>query len=519
MYVDPVAGDDTQDGSEGSPLKSIEAAMTMVRAAGAAGSSVILSEGTHYLSDGIVLTPDDSGLSIVNKEGESPVVSGGVVLDLKWEAWTPSHLKGADSGSYFQADLPPGLSFTQLFADGSREIRARHPNADPETEGMHTENTGYFEADAGSWSAHNPYEPATEVQLDGPDDPARNGSQYTTYQMGYGGPADHWSPSRSYWSVSEPQGGGASTYVITSGVDFDPSLLPSDAEWTNPTEAVVHAFHNGYWGNWQFRVNASSDGASGSLRWTEGGFQEARGRDAGAEFYIENVLELLDSPREWYADTTAGKLYYLANGTSAPTEVVVPQIEALISVAGTQDAPVKDVLISGLTLKHSTSTFLEAYEVPSGGDWSVHRGGMVVLEGAEGVTVENTLFSHPGGNGLVLSNYLRDTHIYANEFAFTGDSAIVSVGTVDENDGTDGNQPRGVKIEANLGHEIGIWGKQAGFLYQGLSAQAQVLNNVAFNGPRAGINLNDGFGGGHHIEGNLIFNMVRETCDHGPINR
>lgn len=32
------------------------------------------------------------------------------------------------------------------------------------------------------------------------------------------------------------------------------------------------------------------------------------------------------------------------------------------------------------------------------------------------------------------------------------------------------------------------------------------------------INLNDGFGGGHRSSGNLIFNMVRETCDHGCIN-
>ena len=37
-------------------------------------------------------------------------------------------------------------------------------------------------------------------------------------------------------------------------------------------------------------------------------------------------------------------------------------------------------------------------------------------------------------------------------------------------------------------------------------------------GPRAGINANDGFGGGNVIERNLIFNMVRETGDHGPFN-
>ena len=33
--------------------------------------------------------------------------------------------------------------------------------------------------------------------------------------------------------------------------------------------------------------------------------------------------------------------------------------------------------------------------------------------------------------------------------------------------------------------------------------------NVLFNGPRAGININDGFGGGNSIDNNLIFNFVR----------
>jgi len=39
-----------------------------------------------------------------------------------------------------------------------------------------------------------------------------------------------------------------------------------------------------------------------------------------------------------------------------------------------------------------------------------------------------------------------------------------------------------------------------------------------FNGPRAGININDGFGGGNELTKNLIFNEVRETYDHGPFN-
>jgi hypothetical protein len=43
-------------------------------------------------------------------------------------------------------------------------------------------------------------------------------------------------------------------------------------------------------------------------------------------------------------------------------------------------------------------------------------------------------------------------------------------------------------------------------------------NNICFNGPRAGYNFNDGMGGGNALTSNLIFNMVRETSDHGTFN-
>lgn len=38
-------------------------------------------------------------------------------------------------------------------------------------------------------------------------------------------------------------------------------------------------------------------------------------------------------------------------------------------------------------------------------------------------------------------------------------------------------------------------------------------------GPRAGINFNDGFGGGNSIETSLLFSFTRESMDHGCFNR
>ena len=45
-----------------------------------------------------------------------------------------------------------------------------------------------------------------------------------------------------------------------------------------------------------------------------------------------------------------------------------------------------------------------------------------------------------------------------------------------------------------------------------------VVPQVFFNGPRSGINFNDGFGGGHRISRNLVFNQCRQSGDHGPLN-
>lgn len=42
--------------------------------------------------------------------------------------------------------------------------------------------------------------------------------------------------------------------------------------------------------------------------------------------------------------------------------------------------------------------------------------------------------------------------------------------------------------------------------------------NIFYNGPRAHININDGFGGGSLIRNNALWNSCRESGDHGAIN-
>merc|ERR1711957_840602 len=85
-------------------------------------------------------------------------------------------------------------------------------------------------------------------------------------------------------------------------------------------------------------------------------------------------------------------------------------------------------------------------------------------------------------------------------------------------DGTDGEHPIYTTVTGCSAREVGLYEKQSSFYVQARTAQSVIKGNVFFNGPRAGINANDGFGGGDEIAQNLVFSTCRESGDHGPFN-
>ena len=431
--------------------------------------------------------------------------------------WVGTLENGTYSGKkleIYASDLSSQIpnTFTTLFINGRRSIRARYPDGNPETMGLYTTPTGYV-SKAENWLPPHIKPAAEEIHI---QSPARNGTHFPEFQIGIGGPVEVFQPPESYWGTKNPRGGGGRTYEITTGLVYSIEEGFANRIWSNPATGVVHAFHCGHWANWQFQIEGR-DQNSRTITFKDGGFQEARGCASGAEWYVENIMEELDAPNEWYYNETTMMLFYFPNG-SLPESGIGTVLDQLFTVEGTMDMPVKNVTFANLTFAHTASTFLEPYEAPSGGDWAIHRGGAIFVEGVDGFLLQNCLFFSPGGNAVFLSNYIRNTVVEGSEFVYTGDSAIAAAGSTDLIDGTLGNQPRGTKIVNNLAHEIGIWGKETSAYFQSLACETTLMGNVFFNGPRAGVNFNDGFGGGNLFKKNLIFNMVRETGDHGPFN-
>lgn len=137
------------------------------------------------------------------------------------------------------------------------------------------------------------------------------------------------------------------------------------------------------------------------------------------------------------------------------------------------------------------------------------------VQDAESITVTGCRFNQTGGNGIILSNHVVTSEISHNEFVHTGDSAIVLLGSSDRIFGLDKTFPFQNVVRKNHVHDYGTYGKQTSCIFQALAGNTTFVDNVCYNGPRAHVNWNDGFYGNNWLEGNLLFNAVRETGDHG----
>jgi len=432
----------------------------------------------------------------------------------------PGHFSGEKvpvaRAAVYKAALPPGTPrFTNLFRGesegGRRLVRARHPNGNPE------EGTGGFAAGALAWAPPRAYPPPQDLKVASPQ---RAGDPFfPQWQWGVGGTCAQFEPAEGFWCSSDPPAG--STYSVPSGVTLAPGAFPG--AWENAVEdgALLHAFHALRWGDWKFSV-AAADAASGNITFAAGGFQEARGAASGDTFFMEGVADFLDAPGEWHlavGEGVAGTLYLALNASDAApgaaTVLVAPLLDALLRAEGSSDAPVANLSVEGVTLAHTAPTFMKPFAMPSGGDFSVRLDAALVLRGTVGARVRGCSFVGLGGNALLLRGFNRAAEVSGSLFRFVGDSAIVSIGETQGMDGTAQEVPAGTLVAGNVGAELGLYVKQSGFYYHALSMNATVTGNAFFNIPRAGVNINDGYGGGNVIERNLCFNAVRETSDHG----
>ena len=329
-----------------------------------------------------------------------------------------------------------------------------------------------------------------------------------------------------------------STKRVFNGTAADAISKERVKTWLNPIGGYVHGLHQGEWGGFHYRIKGVSN--DGELQ-LEGGWQNNRPAPMNKEHrFVENIFEELDAPGEWYYDNTVGVLYYYPL-TSSKTDKSVFEyatINELIIIRGNEEGPVKNVIISGIAFTQTNRTFMLTKEPLLRSDWTIYRGGAILVEKAENINISNCRFEQLGGNAIFVSNYNRKVKIEGNEIKNIGASAIAFVGSADavrspsfryglfvpldsldkEPGPKTDDYPAQCSAHNNLIHDIGRIEKQVAGVQIDMASEIQVSHNTIYNTPRSGINIGDGCWGGHIIEYNDVFNTVLETGDHGAFN-
>ncbi|MFC1739622.1 right-handed parallel beta-helix repeat-containing protein [Planctomycetota bacterium] len=152
------------------------------------------------------------------------------------------------------------------------------------------------------------------------------------------------------------------------------------------------------------------------------------GRTVGSDntYYIENALELLDMPGEWYLDRNAGKLYYWPIEESNLSELRAPVINELVRFEGDVENKnyVQYINIHGLTFC-DTDYILPKKGIPTIRDvGDIWFPSAVTLKGVSECVFENNTIRNTGTYGLDLTG--DAIQVTGNEIYDTGSGGIIT---------------------------------------------------------------------------------------------
>ncbi len=367
-----------------------------------------------------------------------------------------------------------------------------------------------------------------------------------------------WRPWRNGISVADTPPDFVTDQLFADGTqltlarypNFDPqvailggyaaeALAPArTGKWADPTGGKVHALDENSWGSYHYLITGRAP--DGSLLLEGGGQTNRPARMHGLYRFVENILEELDAPGEWFHDRAARKLYLCPPPGLDLAQAVFETVRLpeLVSFRGSQSHPVGFVSLEGFVFQHASRTCMETREPLLRSDWTVYRGGSVFLTGTEDCAVVRCRIENVGGNAIFASGYNRRLDVRECLIEGAGASGVLFVGLpsavrnplfayeqrlpLAQLDLTPGpksdDYPMDCRVVDCVIRNTGRVEKQSAGVQISMSRRIAVIHCSIHGVPRAGIDISDGTWGGHLIEGCDVFDTVLETGDHGSFN-
>ncbi|WP_150130512.1 NosD domain-containing protein [Streptomyces sp. 150FB] len=393
LYASPSGAGSTCSSSSPCSLSGAQSAVrTQLAANGSADVSVLLADGVYRLSKTWSLGTADSGTPghpVVWKSapGARPVISGASQVT----GWTQ-----VGSSGVWSAPVPRTSDSRQLYVGGHEAPMA----------------------------------------------------QATPASLGFRG---SWTGSSTGYTISGDQAAmawfGSLTASQVAGVEFD------------------YPGGNGPWTESRCRV-ASFSAAAGTLKMSQPCWTDVTARASFAQgsgglpsmstntmpALIENARTLIGSG-QWFLDGAGGTLYYKpsAGQQMSALDVELPHLESLVQGAGTLDAPVHDITLSGLQFSFATwnapstsAGFADVqsnlrmtgannqgmctFSTPAGScPWGSLTQPLanVSFTASKNITLTGNRFAELGGAGLNVMYGAANTLIQGNEFTDIASTAIL----------------------------------------------------------------------------------------------
>ena len=148
----------------------------------------------------------------------------------------------------------------------------------------------------------------------------------------------------------------------------------------------------------------------------------------GQYYFLENALEFLDQPGEFYLDRQSHTLYYKPRPGEelATAEVIAPRLERMLTLTETAN-----VTLDGLVFEHDNWLHADGDRGYSGAQCNVHwdgwhtNPGAIQLTGTSDVRFVNNIVRNTTAAGLVLVKGTQKTRVEGNLFTEIGDTPIV----------------------------------------------------------------------------------------------
>src|SRR5579864_1640370 len=223
------------------------------------------------------------------------------------------------------------------------------------------------------------------------------------------------------------------------------------------------------------------------------------GREHNARYWVENTLEALDSPGEWYLDRHNGMLYYwpMQDEDLTHDQVIVPALKELVrfqaGVWGDSDPgtngwplyPVHDIRLVGLTFEYA--------------DWSIPPDGhtekqsafdipaAIEAVGANSIELEKDSFKNLGAYAIEFGKGCHENQIVRNEMMDLG-AGGVKLGEPKVPNTLNESTARN-RVTNNRIHDIGKVFLSAPGIWVGQSSDNLIAHNEIYNTYQIGISV------------------------------